>query len=207
MAAAKRWLETHAPEFQGQAITLLGDDLYSHQPMCQQVIAAGMNFIFTCLETSHTAVYDWLKYLDGIGEVKKLEIKQWHQNSREVYSYQYINGIPLRDAQPAIKVNWCKIIHTRESDGEILYENAFITRHELNKQSVPLVAAAGRCRWKTENENHNVLKTKGYHLEHNFGHGQQHLAACLLTLNLLAFLFHTVLQPVVKRDGSSLEQC
>jgi hypothetical protein len=61
-------------------------------------------------------------------------------------------------------------------------------------QSVPLVAAAGRSRWKTENENHNLLKTKGYHLEHNFGHGQNHLAACLLTLNLLAFLFHTVLQ-------------
>ena len=46
---------------------------------------------------------------------------------------------------------------------------------------------------KSENENHNVLKTKGYHLEHNFGHGQQHLAMTLLTLNLLAFLFHTVL--------------
>ncbi|KPQ31473.1 MAG: hypothetical protein HLUCCA11_23705, partial [Phormidesmis priestleyi Ana] len=39
----------------------------------------------------------------------------------------------------------------------------------------------------------NVLKTKGYHLEHNFGHGKQHLATLLLTLNLLAFLFHTVL--------------
>jgi hypothetical protein len=37
-----------------------------------------------------------------------------------------------------------------------------------------------------------VLKTKGYHLEHNFGHGTQHLAAGLVTLNLLAFLFHTV---------------
>jgi hypothetical protein len=59
------------------------------------------------------------------------------------------------------------------------------------KQS--LVIEAGRCRWKTENENHNILKTKGYHLEHNFGHGQEHLAASLLTLNLLAFLFHTVL--------------
>jgi hypothetical protein len=54
-------------------------------------------------------------------------------------------------------------------------------------------AAAGRSRWKTENENHNVLKTKGCHLEHNFGHGEKHLASCLLTLNLLAFLFHTVL--------------
>jgi hypothetical protein len=39
----------------------------------------------------------------------------------------------------------------------------------------------------------SVLKTKGYHLEHNFEHGQTHLAASLLTLNLLAFLFHTVL--------------
>ncbi len=33
-------------------------------------------------------------------------------------------------------------------------------------------------------------------MEHNFGHGQQHLAASLLTLNLLAFLFHTVLHLV-----------
>jgi hypothetical protein len=39
-----------------------------------------------------------------------------------------------------------------------------------------------------------VLKTKGYHLEHNFGHGQHYLSAFLLSLNLLAFLFHTVLE-------------
>ena len=36
------------------------------------------------------------------------------------------------------------------------------------------------------------FSTKGYHLEHNFGHGQQYLAMTLITLNLLAFLFHTV---------------
>ena len=38
-----------------------------------------------------------------------------------------------------------------------------------------------------------MLKTKGYHIEHNFGHGKRYLAAFLLSLNLLAFLFHTVL--------------
>lgn len=47
-----------------------------------------------------------------------------------------------------------------------------------------------------ENENNNVLKTKGYHLEHNFGHGEQHLASILLSLNLLAFLLHTILDLV-----------
>jgi hypothetical protein len=36
------------------------------------------------------------------------------------------------------------------------------------------------------------LKTKGYNLEHNFGHGKQHLSAVLAILNLLAFAFHTV---------------
>jgi len=193
VAAAKRWLKTHAPEFKGKPITLLGDDLYSHQPLCQDILKVGLDFIFTCLPTSHPALSDWLEYLCGIGEVKTLVVKQWHQNSKQVYSYRYVNGIPLRESQPAIQVNWCELILTRESDGKILYENTFVTSHELNEQSVPLVTAAGRCRWKTENENHNVLKTKGYHLEHNFGHGQKHLAACLLTLNLLAFLFHTVL--------------
>ena len=51
---------------------------------------------------------------------------------------------------------------------------------------------AGRARWKIENENNNTLKTRGYHLSHNFGHGKQQLSLTLVTLNLLAFLLHTV---------------
>jgi hypothetical protein len=85
---------------------------------------------------------------------------------------------------------------TDERTGQVLYHHALITHHRLSDNTVAPVVAAGRSRWKTENENHNVLKTKGYHLEHNFGRDQQHLAAGLLTLNLLAFLCHTVLQLV-----------
>ena len=55
------------------------------------------------------------------------------------------------------------------------------------------IVRAGRARWKVENENNNTLKTKGYHLSHNFGHGKQPLSALPATLNLLAFLFHTLL--------------
>jgi hypothetical protein len=68
-----------------------------------------------------------------------------------------VNGIQLRDSQPALNVNWCEMTLKRESDGKVLYQNAFCTSHMLMGQSVPLVTAAGRCRWKTENENHNVL--------------------------------------------------
>ena len=196
VAAAKRWVSTHASAFTAQPITLLGDDLYSHQPMAEHCLDTGMNFIFTCLPESHAALYDWLNYLDGIGEVKTCQTYQWHQRSKALYHYRYVNQIPLRDTQPALLVNWCELTLTRQSDGQVLYHNAFVTRHHLTDETVALVISAGRSRWKTENENHNVLKTQGYHLEHNFGHGQLHLATVLLTLNLLAFLFHTVLHLV-----------
>ena len=196
VAAAKRWMHIHAQQFSGQPVTLLGDDLYSHQPMVEQCIQSAMSFIFTCLPDSPRALYDALGYLEAVGEVKPWEICQWHKRSQQIYHYRYVNQLPIRDAQPALLVNWYELTVTRQSDGKVLYHNAFITDHPLDDESVPQVVAAGRSRWKTENENHNVLKTKGYHLEHNFGYGQHHLATLLLTLNLLAFLFHTVLHLV-----------
>ena len=78
--------------------------------------------------------------------------------------------------------------------GEQLYHHSCITHHRLSAATSAAVAQAGRGRWKIDNDNNNVLKTKGYHLEHNFGHGQQYLSAFLLSLHLLAFLFHTVLE-------------
>ena len=75
---------------------------------------------------------------------------------------------------------------------KITFRNARVTQHEISRTTVKDSLLAG-TRWKMENENNNLPKTKGYPFEHNFGHGNQHLAAFLLTLNLLAFLFHTVL--------------
>jgi hypothetical protein len=196
VAAAKRWLQTHARQFAGQPITVLGDDLYSHQPMCQQCLELGMNFIFTALPDSHPALYERLHVLEVLDALKSLEVRQPYQGAPALYHYRYVNLVPIRDTHPALPVNWCELVIRGEHDRQVLYRNAFVTHHRLSDATVTQVVAAGRSRWKTENENHNVLKTKGYHLEHNFGHGQKHLASFLLTLNLLAFLFHTVLHLV-----------
>lgn len=106
----------------------------------------------------------------------------------------------MRDGEDALLVNWCELTITKATDGTIRYHNAFATKHYLDHKTVESVVQAGRSRWKIENENTTILKTKGYHLEHHYGHGQQHLSAVLLTLNLLAFLFHTVLQGVDPQD-------
>lgn len=129
--------------------------------MCETILDAGMNFIFTCLPTSHTALYERLRSLESIDEVKTITIEQLNKSSKEVHRYRYVNQIPLRGTQPALNVNWCELVVTRQSDGKILYENALITRHEVSEESVILLTAAGRCRWKTENENHGGPQNEG----------------------------------------------
>ena len=195
-AAAKRWLKSHSSAFDGFNITVLGDDLYSRQPMVESTLANGWNFIFVCLPSSHSELYEWVEYLEGIGEVRHLEIRRWNGRYHEIGHYRYYNGVPLREAQPTLMVNWCEVTMTRANDGRQMYHNAFVSHHPMTDETVAEVVMAGRARWKGENEGHNVLKTKGYHLDHNFGHGQEHLSMVLLTLNLLAFLFHTVLHLV-----------
>ena len=99
----------------------------------------------------------------------------------------------MRAGAKALRVNWCKVTVVREDTGKRLYHSAWITSHELTKETVPEVVAAGRAHWQVENETFNVLKNRGYRLEHNYGYGKQYLSTVLLSLLLLAFLFHTAL--------------
>ncbi len=74
-----------------------------------------------------------------------------------------------------------------------MYHNAFVTNKQMRAETVEEICRSGRTRWKVENESNNTLKTKGYHLEHNYGHGKQYLASILASLTLIAFLLHTLL--------------
>ena len=125
--------------------------------------------------------------------IREIVATHWNGRHRERWTYRFVNDVLLRDSADVLSVNWCEIIIVREDMQAQVYHNTFITDHRLTDQSVAPIVASGRARWKTENENHNTLKNHGYPLEHNFGHGQQHLAALLLSLNLLAFLLHTAL--------------
>src|SRR4051794_24863523 len=75
--------------------------------------------------------------------------------------------------------------------GAVTYRNSFITDLDVGPDTVTDLAACGRARWKIENESFNVLKNNGYNLEHNFGHGKSNLSAVFVSLNLLAFAFHS----------------
>jgi hypothetical protein len=196
IAAAKRWLDQHGDFYARQDTTVLGDDLYSRQPFCQALRDHQLHFILVCKPESHPHLYATVAFLAAKQLLGTKQVRRWTGQYAEIATYRYTEALPLTADPQAMQVNWCEVTIRREDTGEPLYTNAFITDFGITATTVEAVVRDGRARWKVENENNNVLKTKGYHLEHNFGHGQQHLASLLLSLNLLAFVCHTVLELV-----------
>lgn len=188
LKASKRWIKKHGKKY-GSKVTFLGDDLYSHEPFCHDLLQNGYNFILVCKPDSHKTLYEWVK-----GITKEKVIDKWDGKTHKIYTYNYVEEIPLRDGNDSLFVNFVEVAVKDRKTGKQLYHNAFVTNHQLTDETLEVIVAAGRARWKIENENNNTLKTKGYHLEHNFGHGKKYLSSLLATMNLLAFLFHTMLE-------------
>jgi hypothetical protein len=185
--AVRRWLAAHAAQHAAIKPIYLGDELFSRQPICQAVLDEAAHFLFVCKPDSHPAIEEFRAGITLDELTKKVRRgKQW-----STHRYQWLCGVPLRGDAKAITVNGL-MIEICNADGEVTYRNSFITDLPVGRDNVAALAGCGRARWKIENKAFNTLKTKGYHLEHNFGHGQQNLSAVLATLNLLAFACHTV---------------
>ena len=191
--AAKRWVRRNASRFKAWQVTILADDLHSRQPFCEVLLEHQMHFVMTCKPDSHPTLYEEVELLSRVDGLAEFTLRQWNGRYAEVWQCRYTNQLPLRDSLDTLRVNWCEVTIYREETGERIYKNAFVTSHLLSDKTLVPVITAGRTRWKIENENNNVLKNYGYHLEHNYGHGKQYLAAILIMLNLLAFLLHTIL--------------
>jgi hypothetical protein len=57
--AAKRWLADCGGDYSPLGVTLLGDDLYCHEPFCRDALNRGFNFILVCKPASHPIVSEW----------------------------------------------------------------------------------------------------------------------------------------------------
>ena len=191
--ASKRWLEDSLPWLGENRAVLLGDDLYAHVPFCRKAALNGLHFIFTCLRESHEAAYGWLDLLEP-GDFRTVsETRREADGHKRTWAVRFAKGVPLSGEEGAPRVNWIGLTVT-DSKGRQTYRNCRATDLDVDAGNTVEPAACGRARWAIENGNNNTLKTKGYHLDHNFGHGKEHLANTLASLNILAFLTHTVLE-------------
>jgi len=202
--AFKRWLKLWGKHYAAKRSIILGDDLYNCEPVCLAILAEGLHFILTCKESSHQTIYEYVNPMrNGLPLIKqKLKIKD------KSYEYQcrYMNQIPLKNGEDVLLVNWCSL-EVFDRDHTKVYSGAFTTDLLIDDRNVAEIAHCGRTRWKTENEHNNTLKNHGYFLEHNYGHGKQHLSSLLATLILLSFFFHTLLMLLDARYNALRHTC
>ena len=149
-----------------------------------------------CLVTrhreSHKAAYGWLDLLEP-GDFRSVsETRREADGHKRTWAVRFAKGVPLSGEDGAPRVNWIGLTVT-DAKGRQTCRNNWATDLEADAGNAVEPAACGRSRWTIENGN-NTLKTKGCHLGHNFGHGKEHLADTLASLNILAFLTRTALE-------------
>ena len=135
-AAGKRWIEQNSARYAPLKATLLGDDIYAHQPMCRRALLHNFHFIFVCKPESHIALYKWVNLLQPQSGLHTL--KEHVKNAKghwETHTYRWANGVPLAEGDDALKVNWCEVTITKGkgTKGEMVYHNAFISDFEIHR--------------------------------------------------------------------------
>ncbi len=147
--AAKRWLEQHGSRMQALGVTILGDDLYCRQPLCQAILDQGLSFILVCKPKSHTTLYEWVDGLEASGGVQTHQVSYRKGKHRYTDCYRFVNKVPLKAGDDALDVNWCELRSVRD-DGVVVYKNAFATNHLITLANVVDIVRDGRARWKIE---------------------------------------------------------
>ena len=190
--AAKRLIPALRKDHPQLGIILLGDGLYSNNPMIEMVKAQRMDFIFTAKPDDHKYMMTWIADCDD----EQIQQQTIIENNR-TYLYRWINDVPLNAREDSFSVNYLQLEifkHDKNGENKRSYRSSWVTNIELSHDNIILMVKAARCRWKIENECFNNLKNQGYNLEHNFGHGAQFLAYNFYVITLLAFFFHQILE-------------
>ena len=102
-----------------------------------------------------------------------------------VHRFRFVNDVPLNASNVDVRVNF---IEYWEISADKVQHFSWVTDLRVSRRTVFHLMRGGRARWKIENETFNTLKKQGYHFEHNYGHGAQHLSVVFAMLMMLAFL-------------------
>jgi hypothetical protein len=191
LTAGKRLITRLRQEHPQMALSMIGDDLYSHVPFVEQLQQSRQHFVVVAKPSSHLTLMAAVAAAEG---TEQSQTGQWTAGSgarQRTWTYRLVRHVPLA-LERAVRVTYVEVWeHT--ATGELRYHNSWITDLDVDAANVAVVVQIGRTRWKIENEQFNVHKNHGYDLTHNYGHGQPSLSMVFYLLNLLAYVAHVVL--------------
>ncbi len=187
--AGKRMIANVRKQHPKLKMIIVGDGLYSKQPFIDTVKQSRMSYILTAKPDDHKVLFEWVNELFSLGDGGTLEFTD--RKGRKHW-YRWINNVPLNGTKDADNVNFFQYELTPKD--KVTYRNSWVTDISIDEHNVVDMVKGGRARWKIENETFNTLKNQGYHIEHNYGHGSQHLSMNFFLLNLLAFYMHQIFE-------------
>ena len=154
----------------------------SNGPHIRLLIELGFRYILMVKPGDHEALFKAYDEAMRQGGAEEFETED---GAGVVRGYRFVNGLSLNASHPDMQVN---LLEYWEHDGGRETVFTWVTDFPLHQGNVEAVMRGGRARWKIENETFNTLKNQGYHLEHNYGHGEKYLATDFGYLTMLAFL-------------------
>ena len=194
--ATKRFLEDLKREHPHLKLIITGDGLFSNGPLIKHLLSDGHRYILVAKEKDHKALFeDFCSLPQSSHKITEGDI---------THGFHWINGLPLNDSHPDLLVNVLE--YTEHHANGKKQRWVWVTDFQLNQKNVFRIMEGGRARHKIENETFNTLKNQGYHFEHNFGHGKQHLGTVFGNLMLLAFFVDQLSQLGCKVFNKALKR-
>ena len=191
--ATRRWLQQFRRDHPHLPVIIVEDALSSNAPHLDDLHVANVHYIIGVKPGDHAFLFRCLADNDEAARTETLTLVD--EATGVLHHFRFHNGVPLNECHQDALVNvleyWevhpARIVKKVRREGKVQYFS-WITDFVLKPDNVDSVMRGGRARWKIENETFNTLKNQGYHLEHNYGHGEQHLSVVLMMLMMLAFL-------------------
>ena len=187
--AAKRFIVKLRQDHPHLKFIVTEDSLSSNAPHIETLHNHALHSILGVKEGDHGFLFQQVQAAEQAGRVTFYER---HDRAAGVsHRFRFVNDVPLNASNVDVRVNF---IEYWEMGAEKVQHFSWVTDLRVSRRNVFHLMRGGRARWKIENETFNTLKNQGYHFEHNYGHGYQHLSVVFAVLMMLAFLVDQVQQ-------------
>jgi len=184
--ASKRLLKQLREAFPNWPLRVIEDSLSATGSHIKLLKELNIGFIISVKPEGQESLFAEVRNRILNGKSEEFEVLG---DDKILRGYRWINGIPLNKSNPDLLINFLDYWEIREGNQ---FNFSWGTDIELTAKNVDLVMKGGRSRWHIENQTFNTLKNQDYEFEHNYGHGEQHLATVFAMLMMLAFLIDQV---------------
>lgn len=181
--AAKRFVAKLRQDHPHLKFIVTEDSLSSNAPHIETLHDYGCHYLLGVKEGDHAYLFTQVQAAEEAGRVTSYE--RHDRAAGLVHRFRFVNAVPLNASNTDVRVNFIEYWEIGQDKAQHF---SWVTDLRVTKRNVFHLMRGGRARWKIENETFNTLKNQGYHFEHNYGHGEQHLSVVFAMLMMLAFL-------------------